>query len=319
MSRNCLASSEENGDAHPIMKRTVPVQVGIGELSEELGYLRLSTPERQRDIEQSMVRHGQLAPVTAWRGTSGLQIVDGFKRLRIARALCWTELLTQTWEGEEIHPKHLLWQCNQGHALTELEEAWVVRALYREDHLTQPRIAQLFSRHKSWVCRRLMLVEGLLDEVQADVRLGLLSATAAREISRLPRGNQKDAAQVIIRRGLTTRQSVQLVDELLGAKDEAQRQRIVQGAGQGKEADNRPRPPCKRTPGEWLAYDAALAARICTRLNARLMERPLQSHGVGAAEVAAQGLRALRPGLLVLEQTIERHLSRMASDDVSKP
>jgi hypothetical protein len=62
--------------------------------------------------------------------------------------------------------------------------------------------------------------EGLADEVTADVRLGLLSATCARELGRLPRGNQPKVAQVIARRGLTTRQTTRLIDQLVAAADD---------------------------------------------------------------------------------------------------
>ena len=47
------------------------------------------------------------------------------------------------------------------------------------------------------------------------MRLGLISATVARELVRLPRGNQDAVAQVVARRGLTTRQTSRLVDTLL--------------------------------------------------------------------------------------------------------
>ncbi len=315
MSRNCLDLKGLGGDARPVTPATL-IDVEIEKLGEELGYLRLSTPELQRDVEKSLARHGQLTPIVACRGAGGLQVVNGFKRLRGARALGWTHVWTQAWDGEDFNPKHLLWQCNQGHALTELEEGWVVRALYREDHLTQPRIAQLFGRHKSWVCRRLMLAEGLVDEVQADVRLGLLSATAAREIGRLPRGNQGEVSQLISRRALTTRQAARLVDELLATPDEAQKGRVLQAAAEGPVGAAEGR-PCRRTPGEWLVSDVALATRICTRLNARLLERPLRSFGTNAAEVAAQGLHALRSGLSVLEKTIEEQLRRRESHDIS--
>jgi ParB-like chromosome segregation protein Spo0J len=294
--------------------------VEIAELTEDLGYLRLRTPETQRDMEQSMVRHGQLTPILACREAGRLTVIDGHKRVRGARALSWMRVWTQVCEGEHVNAKLLLWQCNQGHGLTDLEEAWVVRALYREDRLSQPQIAQLFGRHKSWVCRRLMLAEGLGDEVQADVRLGLVSATAAREIGRLPRGNQDEAARLISRRGLTTRQSARLVDELLAAPDEAGQRRVIEAASQWTGAaattDGRPRP---RTPGEWLAVDVSAAARICTRLHARLLERALPSFGAEAAEVVAQGLRALQPGLAVLSQTIEQQLRRIENHDVPKP
>ena len=43
------------------------------------------------------------------------------------------------------------------------EEALVVHSLSHEDGLSQGEIAVLLGRHKSWVCRRLSLVERLSD------------------------------------------------------------------------------------------------------------------------------------------------------------
>ena len=77
----------------------------------------------------------------------------------------------------------------------QLEEAWLVRSLYRDDALTQPQIAVLLGRHKSFVCRRLTLAEGLSYWITASVWLGLLLATAAVELGRLQRCNQDAVAQ----------------------------------------------------------------------------------------------------------------------------
>jgi len=263
-------------------------------------------------MERSLLRDGQLTPVLASRQSQGWLVIDGFKRLRSARSLSWSHLWVQPWEGDDVQAKFLLWRCNQNHGLTDLEEAWLVRTLYREDGLSQPQIAQLFGRHKSWACRRLLMAEGLSDEVQADLRLGLLSVTMAREIVRLPRGNQGEVARLISRRGLTTRQGTQLVDELLAAPDEAGVQRVLEAAahegGDASIATDRRR---HRTPGEELVNDVAIVTRSCTRLHTRLLGRPLTSFGAAAADVMAQGLRALRPGLVVLEQTIEGQLHKL--------
>ena len=43
----------------------------------------------------------------------------------------------------------------------EWEEAWIFHALVREDGMTQVEVAEPLGRHKSWVCRRLALVEKL--------------------------------------------------------------------------------------------------------------------------------------------------------------
>ncbi len=63
----------------------------------------------------------------------------------------------------------------------------MVRGLCREMKLTQVQVAELLGRHKSWVCRRLALAERLAEPVQDDMRLGLVNATVARELARLPR------------------------------------------------------------------------------------------------------------------------------------
>ena len=44
-------------------------------------------------------------------------------------------------------------------------------------------VAELLDRHPSWVSRRLGLLERLVEQVQDDVRVGLVSTTAAREIA----------------------------------------------------------------------------------------------------------------------------------------
>jgi ParB-like chromosome segregation protein Spo0J len=280
------------------------------ELSETHAALRLCTPEAQREMERSLSRLGQLTPVVLNRTARGVEVLDGFKRVKAARALGWAVLRGEVSEVDGPGAKLRLWQCNAGSALSELEQGWLVRALYREDGLTQPRIAQLLGRHKSWVSRRLMLVEGLSDGVQADVRLGLLSATAARELGQLPRGNQDATAQVVTRRGLTARQTATLVARLREAADAGARERTLAEAmtwtSPSPRAGETPSAKLQRTPGEWLVADLAAVARLSARLHARLLERPLSSLGEAAAQVASRNLQGLRPGLLSLCQTIER-------------
>jgi KorB domain len=51
----------------------------------------------------------------------------------------------------------------------KLEEAWIVQSLIRDDGLSQVEVAELLGRHKSWVCRRLALLEKLYTEVREDL------------------------------------------------------------------------------------------------------------------------------------------------------
>jgi hypothetical protein len=197
--------------------------------------------------------------------------------------------------------KLLLWHSNARQELSELEEAWLVRALYRDDRLTQPQIAQLLGRHKSWVYRRMVLAEGLADEVAADVRLGLLSATSAREVGRLPRGNQPKAAQVIMRRGLTTRQAMRLVDQLLAAADDRARAAVLADAERTSVPAAPPQPRrLPVTPGEAMVGDAATLAMRAARLHARLLERPVASLGPEVSQLVTRRLIELGSVLAAL-------------------
>lgn len=96
----------------------------------------------------------------------------------------------------------------------ELEEAWVVQGLVRDDGMTQVEAAHLLGRQKSWVCRRPALLEKLSVAVKEDLRLGLVGSSLARQLTRLPAGNQ-EAVLVLMRRETLTAQEVSGVIDLL--------------------------------------------------------------------------------------------------------
>jgi len=102
----------------------------------------------------------------------------------------------------------------------ELEEAWVVQGLVRDDGMTQVEAAQLLGRHKSWVCRRLALLEKLSVSVKEDLRLGLVGPSLARELTRLPTGNQEALLALVRRETLTAQEVSGVIDLLQGASPE---------------------------------------------------------------------------------------------------
>jgi hypothetical protein len=127
----------------------------------------------------------------------------------------WSELDAQVVDVDGVGAKLWLAELGNQRGLTEMEQAWLVRSLYREDRLTQPEIAVRLGRHMSWVWRRLRLAEALHPAVQSEVRLGLLAPRSAVELSRLPRGNQESAARVVIGEGLTVSQTERLEHAVL--------------------------------------------------------------------------------------------------------
>jgi hypothetical protein len=180
-----------------------------------------------------------------------------------------------------------------------------VRSLYREDELDQPAIGRLLGRHKSWVCRRLMLVESLDDAVQADVRLGLIAPSAAACLSRLQRCNQRPAAEVVARIGLTWRQTAALVGEVLACEDDAARTRLLRARLEQPAAQVAPQPPDRaRSLAEWTLADIATITRVAARLQARLLGQPLAALGPRGAQLTARALSSLAPVLVALGHTI---------------
>ena len=106
-----------------------------------------------------------------------------------------------------------------------------MQALVREDGLTQVEAAELLGRHKSWVCRRLALLEtAVCSEAQADLRLGLLSAGLARQLTRLPAGNQAAVLTAARRESLTTVEVQGVIDLLRGATPEQEALRVAGAA-----------------------------------------------------------------------------------------
>lgn len=290
--------------------------VAPGELGEALAKVRLFPPEAQQQMQLSMAKLGQLTPVQVYRTGIGLELFDGFKRARAARELSWPKLRAEVHALDAAGAKVRLLHCNAGAGLSDLEEAWLVKSLYRDEKLTQPQIAMLLTRHKSWVCRRLTLAEGLSDELTASVRLGLLCARVAVDLARLPRGNQDAVANVVARRGMTTRQTQKLVDALLATPQ----------AGWGALLDETMTVPAspplpkggerRRTPGEQLVADAWAMKRLAARLHARLLERSLSSLGETASAVVWRELAELRGTLTSLGKTLEERLGQGAASAI---
>ncbi|MHB8817031.1 MAG: ParB/RepB/Spo0J family partition protein, partial [Steroidobacteraceae bacterium] len=202
-------------------------------------------------------------------------------------------------------------KCNQARpGLCEIEEAWIVRSLIREQGLRQVQVGDLLGRDKSWVSRRLRLAEALEPALQDDVRLGLLSATAARELSRLPRGNQPRAAEAVREHQLTSRQSAQLIERLLGTADPMAVREVLADPLRylGAEAASSPRRDprlsegCNRLLGLLVSFGGLsdqLTRSLCRYAPAGLRATearvlaPVLEQAIGAGRRASEQLEAL--------------------------
>lgn len=198
----------------------------LGEIDLSLRRYRLHATEAVEAMVRSLRRYGQLTPGAVYELDGCLKLADGFKRHAAASHVpkmhtLWVRRLP----GDARAAKAAMYVLNANSKSVQLlEEAWIVRALVREDGLSQPAVAELLDRHKSWVCRRLALLEKLSEPAREDLGLGLVSPTVARQLTRLPAGNQTAVLASARRESLTAAEVRGVIDLLLASgTDEKQR------------------------------------------------------------------------------------------------
>ena len=252
----------DNGSVRP---------VGLAQLGQQYRRYRLADPHGEEAMSGSLRRWGQLSPLTACTRAGELEVLDGFKRVAAARQVAGlTSLSVRVLEVDERTAKAAILGLNRGQRATrELEEAWIVQALVRDDGLTQVEAAQLLGQHKSWVCRRLALLEKLSAAVIEDLRLGLLGPALARQLTRLPAGNQEDVLALTRRETLTAQEVSGVIDLLQGAG--AEQSAFVLAKPREALARARGLPTGLRDPrlsgaGNWLAKHLTQALEALTRI-----------------------------------------------------
>jgi hypothetical protein len=245
--------------------------VALAALGQRYRRYRLADPEAETAMAGSLRRWGQLSPVVACVRDEQLELLDGFKRFVAARQVgAWTSLSVRVLEVDEPTAKAAILGLNRDQRpVRELEEAWVVQGLVRDDGMTQVEAAHLLGRHKSWVCRRLALLEKLSEAVKEDLRLGLVGPTLARQLTRLPAGNQEALLALTRRETLTAQEVSGVVDLLQGASPEQAafvlaKPRVALALVHGV-------PPALRDPrlsraGNWLARHLTQALQALVRV-----------------------------------------------------
>jgi len=245
--------------------------VALEALGQKYRCYRLADPSAEEAMAGSLRRWGQLSPVVACQRDGKLELLDGFKRQAAARQIPGlTTLSVRVLSVDERTAKAAILSLNCGQRATrELEEAWVVQALVRDDGLTQVEAAALLGRHKSWVCRRLALLEKLSDAVKEDLRLGLLGPALARQLTRLPAGNQEAVLALTRREALTAQETSGVIELLQGAGD-AQAAFVLaqprQALAQARGVPVALRDPRLSPAGNWLAKQLAQVLESLTRL-----------------------------------------------------
>jgi ParB-like chromosome segregation protein Spo0J len=123
----------------------------------------------------------------------------------------WTTLRVMSMDVDEQGQWAAMLALNRAtHSMSVLEEALVLREMVAMG-MTQTQIGQILNRHKSWVSRRIGLIERLHPELVEQIREGMLPPGAARRLLSLPAGNQLELATVVMHHGLGSQETELLV------------------------------------------------------------------------------------------------------------
>jgi hypothetical protein len=244
-------------------------------------------------------------------------LLDGFKRAQAARRLRGFEtLLARPIEVDERGAKASLFALNQVNRRPhEWEEAWIIHALVREDGLSQTEVAELLGRHKSWVCRRLALVEKLGAAARDDLRLGLLSPSMARHLVRLSAGNQALALATARRESLTAQELSGVVDLLLSAGTREKQEFVLQEPRRALRevllVEGRPWDPRLSAAGNRISRRLAGLLDDLSRLETWLRQRGRSELRLCDREILRSAFQRLPPPALAVAELVEDFLQEL--------
>jgi len=231
--------------------------IGLDSFDTSLSIYRLIFPGQIKMMKQSLERVGQLQPVIVRQTGEVYQLIDGFKRYYASEQLALGSLLGNVLNVSESVGKAMILAYNKdSSALLDYEEGLIVCSLKNEHGMNQKEIALLTGYSAAWVCRRISLVERLDETVQSQLRLGTISAAHAREIIKLPRGNQGEVTRSIIDHELSSRSGAWLIDKYLSSATKAQKQYLVE----------RPLEAMEKANQDQVVYDS----RLCPHGNVLL-------------------------------------------------
>jgi ParB family chromosome partitioning protein len=161
-------------------------------------HIRVKNEARVRRLADSISRHGQLEAMLTVESQDGrLILVDGYQRHAALKYLGQDAgLVTVVDEPESqslcqllIHRGERQWEA--------IEEAGLIQELHRRFSYSLSEIGRRIGRDKSYVKRRMDLLESLPEEILSQVIAGVISTWAAnRVLIPLARANCSDATRL---------------------------------------------------------------------------------------------------------------------------
>ena len=202
----------------------------------ELRYIhtRVSNEQTLRRLRKSIERYGQLVPALVVKEQDKFVLIDGYLRLKALRACGKDCIQVYQQEGTEWEALITLLSKSNERQWEAIEQASIIQELRDRFGNTLEGIAKSLGRDKSWVKRRLVLIEELPEEIQQSILRGTVTTWAAsRVLAPLARANMEDALKLVKKlekEPLTTRELATLFNHYLKSNRRI-RDRIIDNPG----------------------------------------------------------------------------------------
>jgi ParB-like chromosome segregation protein Spo0J len=171
------------------------VELELHQLDLRYEALRKRAPLAERQLLGSLAEIGQQLPIVVVSDAERFILIDGYKRVRALKRLAHDTVRATGWQVPEVEAL-LLERRMRCASEDAFDQAWLLAELRTRFGLSLEELARRFERNKSWVSRRLALIQVLPATIQESVRAGTLAAHAAMKyLVPLARANAAAATQ----------------------------------------------------------------------------------------------------------------------------
>ncbi len=192
------------------------MEVDLHLLDLRYGHTRIKNDLALAKMEKSINNYGQIVPVLAIAYKDIFILIDGFLRLGALKSCGHDCIKVQVIEEDEAGALFILLAKNNDRQWEIIEQAAIIQELHNRFSYSFEEIGKRLGRDKSWVKRRLDLVDSLPQEIQQAVMTGKVSTwSASHVLVPLSRVNEQDAIRLtekLVKDPLSTRELTTLYD-----------------------------------------------------------------------------------------------------------
>jgi len=172
--------------------------VDIHLLDLRYAHTRVLNPSAFRRLRDSIEIHGQIVPAMVVKEGERLVLIDGYLRVRALSACGRDQALINVSQENEPNALFSLLVKSGERPWEPIEQAVLLQEMHRRFGYSLGHIAVRLGRDKSFVKRRLDLVEALPENILKAVISGKLSTwSAGRVMAPLARANVSDAQKLM--------------------------------------------------------------------------------------------------------------------------